>query len=403
MRTALAAALLAMVAGSAAAADPEPSAVTVTRQDGQVTVNIRNVTHALTGDIVSPRGQRERLLLRLEATTTEVLGEKGVEGSVRLTALPLTPDARPVFEIAEKGRNIAVDEEGLIAIDLDDCCSFERVYYSPWTGEPLFQASAPPAWVEIGKEFRTHRVAAFRAATDDLLGAGALPVTSVGVITYAAADRVIRQIVIEAPDETRARELRSIWDEQFALAWVDAATGSPLPSDVAARPGTRPALRLLFVQANVDLRIPLIDDDLRADQMRDGGGLAFTPLPQIPLAGSWRVAGAVNAPWAKSAMPTPLQGRHVVFGLAAVRSGTVLDCARVQYEVRGMPPEGLFQGGLAPERAAAQAAALGLPAAEIPSVLLTCDAGVFDFHLGRGGKAVFALDNVIYTLERALP
>ncbi|WP_119422805.1 hypothetical protein [Desertibaculum subflavum] len=403
MRLGVAVAMLALVAGSALAADPPTSTVSVTRQGEQVTVKIRNVTYALTGEIVSPRARRERLLLRLDATTTEVMGEKGIEGNVRVTALPLDGKPDALFEIAERGRHAAIDEEGLIAIDLDDCCSFERAYSSPWTGELLFQASTPPAWIEIGREFRTHRVAAFRAATDDLIAAGALPGKAVGLITYAAADRVIRRIVIEAPDEKRGRELRSIWDEQFALAWIDAATGLPLPSDVAARAGTQAALRLLFVQANVDLRIPLVDDDLRVDRIADGGGLTFTPLPSMPVAGTWRVVGGVTAPWASGTMPTPMIGRHVVFGLAAVRSGTVLDCARARYEVRNMPPEGLFQGGLAPERAAAQATRLGLPAGEIATVLLTCDAGLFDFHLGPGGKALFALDNVIYTLDRVLP
>lgn len=82
MRTVVVAAILTLAAGSALAADPETSAVTITRQPDQVEVNIRNVTHALTGEIVSPRARRERLLLRLEARTTEVLGEKGIEGEV---------------------------------------------------------------------------------------------------------------------------------------------------------------------------------------------------------------------------------------------------------------------------------------------------------------------------------
>lgn len=407
MRLLMAAGMVAALAGSALAADPPTSAVSVTRQAQQVTVQIRNVTHALTGEIVSPRARRERLLLRLEASTTEVMGEKGIEGEVRATAwtLDAAPAAspRPVFEIAEKGRDIRVDEEGLIAIDLDDCCSFERAYYSAHTGSALFQASAPSVWVEIGKEVRTHRVGAFRAATDDLLAAAKLSAQAVGIVTYAAADRVIRQIVIEAPDQGRARELRSIADEQFALSWIDAETGLPLPSDIAARQGTRAVLRLLFVQAKVDLRFPLANDDLRADAVAGGAGLTFTPLPSMPMAGGWRVVDAVTAPWAKGTMPTPMKHRHVVFAPAAVRSGTVLDCGQARYETRALPPEGLFQGGLAPERAADLAASLGLPGPEIATVLLTCDAGLFDFHLGRDGKALFALDNVIYTLDRALP
>ena len=77
MRLGIATVILAMMAGSAMAADPQPSGVTVTREGGLVTVKIRNVTHVLTGEIVSPRARRERLLLRLEATTTEVMDEKG--------------------------------------------------------------------------------------------------------------------------------------------------------------------------------------------------------------------------------------------------------------------------------------------------------------------------------------
>src|SRR5690606_13364079 len=109
-------------------------------------------------------------------------------------------------------------------------------------------------------------------------GAGTLPKTAVGVVTYAAADRVIRQVVVEAPDEERARVLRSISDEHFVLSWIDGASGLPLPAEVAV-PGVQPTLRLLFVRARVDVRIPLAGDDLRTDQIRDGAGLAFKPLP----------------------------------------------------------------------------------------------------------------------------
>lgn len=118
------------------------------------------------------------------------------------------------------------------------------------------------------------------------------------------------------------------------------------------------------------------------------------------LAGSWRITHGTVAPGAAGVIPDArrLLQQAVEFSASGVRADSVLGCGNVRYERHRAPLEGLFQGTL-PAPQAQHAHALGILQWPVDTVQVTCDTGVFDYHLARPSTALVALDNVIWTLQ----
>lgn len=384
--------MVALLAASPAAAD-----VTITGPADAPTFVLTSRAHVLTGEIASPRGRRERLLLDLTTVTRETLGEKGIEGTAEISARPADKDSRPLFTLALPGRTATLDNDGFIAIDEDDCCALHRAFRNVATGDLLFETTVPTVALTLEGPGWKRRVAAFVAAMDGRDQLRAWGDKAIGVVTYAASDRVIRQVLVEAVDAETARRLRSLSDERMALAWIDRRSGAPIVT-VPERGAVEPALRLQFLTSGIELDIPLRNDDLAPSTTV--GQIKLTPEQDNPIVGGWRVTAAVPAPWAVGEQAMPLKGRYILFASNRVLSaGSVLDCGRATYERAHVPPEGLFLGaGLT----SAQAATVGLTDPLAPTLTLTCDTGIFPLHRTPDGRWVFALDNVLYTLERAV-
>lgn len=128
--------------------------------------------------------------------------------------------------------------------------------------------------------------------------------------------------------------------------------------------------------------------------------------PPAGLADTFRYAVGRVAPWVPEARVADvratiplLQGRDIRFARAAVASPSPLACEPARYETLSVPAAGLFEGGL-PEPTT-DAAALGLPAADIASVRITCPNAGFDLHRAADDQWLVALDNVIWTLDRS--
>jgi hypothetical protein len=122
------------------------------------------------------------------------------------------------------------------------------------------------------------------------------------------------------------------------------------------------------------------------------------------FAGAWRVTSAAPAPWV-AADVSPSQesqrflGEQIIFLPGRVDAPSPWGCTGASYQTTTVPALGLFQGSLDPNSAEADAAAVGLNG-ETTTLQVSCDTGAFDYHLGAAGLFT-ALDNVIYTLERA--
>ena len=131
-----------------------------------------------------------------------------------------------------------------------------------------------------------------------------------------------------------------------------------------------------------------------------GAGAFEVWLPQA----NWRIERSVVAPWAPTKTPMPtaqeLAGKSIRFTATRVEAPEPLACTGVRYEFVLTPAPGLFQGSLPPP---AEKAARGLGIAHLPvlSLQVTCDSGVFDYHLITTGKVLLGLDNAVWTLTRA--
>jgi hypothetical protein len=122
------------------------------------------------------------------------------------------------------------------------------------------------------------------------------------------------------------------------------------------------------------------------------------------FAGAWRITSGAPAPWIAADAAAGQEGQRfigeqIVFLSDRIDAPSPWGCGGATYEVAAIPPLGLFQGTLDPDTAETDAAALGLTG-EITTLQVSCDTGAFDYHLGAAGLFT-ALDNVIYTLERA--
>lgn len=129
--------------------------------------------------------------------------------------------------------------------------------------------------------------------------------------------------------------------------------------------------------------------------------LVAFPAKAEGLKGVWRITHGVSAPWAEDApVAAPFVGKRATFADDVVTAPAPLGCANAVHKETTTPPEGLFQGGL-PAPAAEKARSLGFAPGPAAGVSLSCSSGVFEFHFADADAALFALDNVVWTMSRA--
>jgi hypothetical protein len=125
---------------------------------------------------------------------------------------------------------------------------------------------------------------------------------------------------------------------------------------------------------------------------------------QGSFAGTWTIKTWQPAPWLEGAERRTIRpegrvlGKQVTFERRRVRGPAVMACTGPKYEIRDVPFDGLFQGGLT--RPAAQATALGFKGPRVTTLDPGCE---FEYHLVATDTALFALDNVLYTMVRDRP
>lgn len=137
-------------------------------------------------------------------------------------------------------------------------------------------------------------------------------------------------------------------------------------------------------------------------------GLLVTPLHardiRFPFFGVWMITKARPAPWVDgkhTADPFLAQrwvGKKVIFRWGEIDAPAPLGCDAPDYRTVEAPPENLFQGNLTSPLI--QAHALGFRAGAPVTTLQTDCEHIIDYHFINRSTAMFALDNVIYTLRR---
>jgi len=220
--------------------------------DGSETVVIQNVSYEVSGTGVVGRPADERLLLRKTIRSREVLGDIGVEASVTLDAWRFGDDLsqKPLYTFTVEGTDGHTMDNALFVA----ARGLEEVewwsVYRLGSGQHLFDTDVPLVSFSISRETVKTRYVGFAASPDDSTDARLKQPNVVGVITYAAGDRVVREALITCDDPNQAALLRSYADAKRTLAAADHT------------------LKLSFSRnypspANaVEVRIPLRGDDL---------------------------------------------------------------------------------------------------------------------------------------------
>jgi hypothetical protein len=124
----------------------------------------------------------------------------------------------------------------------------------------------------------------------------------------------------------------------------------------------------------------------------------------FPFFGNWRITDAKPAPWTGGKYTfdpfasRALIGKRVIFAFDVIDAPFPLGCDEPDYRTIDVPPEALFQGNLSSP--ILQAHALGFrPGAPVTPLLTGCEHDI-DYHFVDRATAMFALDNMVFTLRR---
>lgn len=121
---------------------------------------------------------------------------------------------------------------------------------------------------------------------------------------------------------------------------------------------------------------------------------------------AWRIGPGVAAPWVPAQSHTPpakeIAGQSLRFMASDVVGPPPLACARAGYVFLVLPAEGMFQGNLPPP-ADAVARTLGVQQLPVLNMRVSCESGLFDYHLISPDRMLLGLDNILWTLTRTAP
>ena len=235
--------------------------------DGSQFLEIRNVVYEVTGTDIPGRPSRDRLLLRKTTHSKETLGDIGVDATILLEAWRLGDDLRqtPVYTISSSGTDghamdnaIFVASRGLEEVDWWSV-------YRLGTGQHLFDSYVPVVSFSISKQFLITRYVGLEIPPDDTTDTRLKQPNVVAVLTYASAERVLREALVTSDDAEEAVELRSFADETRSIAMLEGEY-TPRPNGKPREPSR--TLRLAFsgnypsASNTKQVLIPVEGDDL---------------------------------------------------------------------------------------------------------------------------------------------
>jgi hypothetical protein len=226
--------------------------------DGSETVEIRNVSHEITGTQVPGRPPGERLVLRKTVRSKQVLGDIGMEATVTLEAWRVGEDLRrkPLYSLTVTGDEGHTIDNALFVVERGLEETEWWSVYKLGSGQHLFDTYVPLLSFSISRETVTTRYVGLEAPGDDTKDARLKQPNVVGVVTYASEDRIIREALVTCDDPKQALLLRSYADTTRAVSLVEGA-------DQASH-----TLKLTFSQnypspaRAVEVRIAVRGDDL---------------------------------------------------------------------------------------------------------------------------------------------
>ena len=231
-----------------------PSTFSFETKDGENTVQIANVAYEVTGSGIPGLPLDQRLVLRKTTKTKQVVDDIGIEASTTVEAWPLGADLkqRPLYSLTVSGTDPVVNSDVLVVSRGLEDVEWWSVY-NLGNGQHLFDTYVPLAPFSVSREILTLRFAGLVVATDDATDARLKDPHAIAVLTYASAERVIREALISSDDPKQAVMLRSLADSTPALS-VGGLPARSLTLSISQNYPSAPQ--------TVTLTIPIARDDL---------------------------------------------------------------------------------------------------------------------------------------------
>jgi hypothetical protein len=227
-----------------------PSSIALSVKNDASVIEIANVTYEVTGT------STPLLVLRKNTRTKETLGDIGIEATTTIEAWPLGVDLKqkPRYSVTVAGTDCQTLDSALLVVSrgLEEVAWWS--VYKVADGARLFDTYVPLVRFSIARDTETLRYAGLEVAADDAADARLKQPRVVGVVTYASAERVIREALITSDDSNQASQLRSFADETREVG-------------VGGRESAH-SLKISFSQAypsapnTVTVTIPIVRDDL---------------------------------------------------------------------------------------------------------------------------------------------
>jgi hypothetical protein len=217
-----------------------PAGVTYSMKDGQQIIEITDVTYEVTSPL------DKRLLLRTTTRTKEVIDEIGMEASTTVEAWPLGVDIKqkPLYAIKTDGVDAKIVDGSLLTVlrGLEDTEWWS--VYNLANGERLFDTYVPLLGFSIRRDIQTMRYVGLE-----------VPVTedAIAVLTYASAERVLREALITSDDPKQTQALRSFADASRSVTLVESPARA-LKISISQNYPSKPA--------TVSITVPIVKDDL---------------------------------------------------------------------------------------------------------------------------------------------
>ncbi|MBZ5606975.1 MAG: hypothetical protein LAP38_01850 [Acidobacteriia bacterium] len=203
-------------------------------KDGQEVIEITNVSYEIAGSSIPGLPRDERLALRMTTRSKQVIDEIGMEATTTVEAWPLGVDVKqkPLYAVTATGDDPKTVNSDLIVISRGLEETEWWSVYKLGNGAHLFDTYVPLVQFSISREVGELRYVGLEVPEDDVKDARLKAPNVVAVLTYASAERVVREALITCDNPKLAELLRSFADTTRKVALVEqerpAVAGKPV-------------------------------------------------------------------------------------------------------------------------------------------------------------------------------
>jgi hypothetical protein len=233
-----------------------PASITFDNKNGEETIEITNAAFEMTSTGIPGRPNDERLVLRTVTHTKKAVDDIGEEASTTVEAWPLGVDLKqkPLYAVNVAGVDFRTVDSELFVISrgLEDVEWWS--VYKLGSGEHLFDTYVPLVHFSIARDIQTLRYVGLEAPAGDASDKRLRDPRVVAVLTYASAERVIREVLITSDEARQAAVLRSFADATRTLTLVEREPARSLRLAISQNYPSAPA--------TVTITIPIVGDDL---------------------------------------------------------------------------------------------------------------------------------------------